>query len=77
MEAADIHYNFFYLVGLAGRGNGQQNAIRSAEVFNQLHPASIGFLSLTLFPESVLYQEIQQGTYQEATEHERLDEILP
>lgn len=76
LEAADIHYNFFYLVGLAGRGNGQQNVIRSAEVFNQLHPASIGFLSLTLFPESVLYQKIQQGTYQEATEHERLDEMI-
>ena len=45
-------------------------------MFNQLHPVSIGFLSLTLFPESVLYQEIQQGTYQEATEHERFDEMI-
>lgn len=59
LEEADIHYQFFYLVGLGGHGNGERNALRSAGVFNQLHPVSIGFLSLTLFPESQLYQEIQ------------------
>lgn len=76
LEAASIHYNFFYLIGLAGRGNGERNTLRSAETFNQLHPSLIGFLSLTLFPESVLYQEMQQGRFEEATEHERIDEML-
>lgn len=75
LEAAGIRYHFFYLVGLAGKGNGIRNATRSAEVFNQLHPVSIGFLSLTLFPDSQLYQEIQRGEYEEASEHERLDEM--
>lgn len=75
LEAAGIRYNFFYLVGLAGKGNSIRNATRSAEVFNQLHPVSIGFLSLTLFPDSQLYQEIQRGEYEEASEHERLDEM--
>lgn len=51
LEEADIYYHFFYLVGLGGHGNGERNALRSAGVFNQLHPVSIGFLSLTLFPE--------------------------
>ena len=45
-------------------------------MFNQLHPVSIGFLSLTLFPESQLYNEIAEGIYQEATELERLDEMI-
>lgn len=75
LDAAGIHYHFFYLIGLAGHGNGERNALRSAQVFNRLHPVSIGFLSLTLFPESVLYQESRQGKYREATEHERLDEM--
>ena len=75
-EEADIHYNMFYLAGLAGYGKGQQNALRSAQIFSQLHPASIGILSLTLFPESQLYQEVQKGTFQEATEYERIDEII-
>lgn len=76
LEAAGIHYHFFYLVGLAGHGCGERNASRSAAVFNQLHPVSIGFLSLTLFPESQLYKEISAGLYVEATEHERLDEMI-
>ena len=76
LEAAGIHYNFFYLVGLAGSGDCLRNALRSTEVFNRLHPVSIGFLSLTLFPESQLYQEMQQGLYKEASEYERIDEMM-
>ena len=40
-----------------------------------LHPFTINFVSLTVFPESKLYQEIQNGEYVEATEHERLLEL--
>lgn len=76
LEFAGIRYNLFYLVGLAGHGNGERNACRSAAVFNQLNPVSIGFLSLTLFPESQLYKEISEGLFQEATEYERLDEMI-
>ena len=76
LEAAGIRYNLFYLVGLAGKGQGERNATRSAAVFNQLHPISIGLLSLTLLPESQLYKERKEGLYQEATEHERLDEMM-
>ncbi|MDE6688594.1 MAG: radical SAM protein [Prevotella sp.] len=76
LEEAGIHYNIFYLVGLAGSGNGERNAAKTAEVFSKLHPASIGILSLTLFPESQLYKEMQQGLYVEATEHERFDEMI-
>ena len=76
LDEAGIRYNFFYLVGLAGNGYGERNALRSAEIFNKLHPISIGFLSLTLFPESQLYQEIVEGQYEEATEYERIDEII-
>lgn len=76
LESAGIRYNLFYLVGLAGHENGERNACRSAAVFNQLNPVSIGFLSLTLFPESQLYKEISEGLFQEATEYERLDEMI-
>ena len=76
LESAGIRYNLFYLVGLAGHGNGERNACRSAAVFNQLNPVSIGFLSLTLFPESQLYKEISEGLFQEPTEYERLDEMI-
>lgn len=76
LEEAGIHYNMFYLVGLAGYGHGIRNARRSAEVLNGLHPACIGILSLTLFPDSPLYHEVREGHFKEATEHERFDEMI-
>lgn len=75
LEEANIRYNFVYLTGLAGRNKGEQNAVNTANVFNQLHPFTINFVSLTVFPESELYQEIQCGNFVEATEHERLSLI--
>lgn len=76
LEKAGIHYNFFYLAGLAGNGHGNRNALRSANVFNQLHPSCIIVLSLTLFPNSQLYQDALRGKYIVAKEHERFDEII-
>ena len=76
LDEAGIRYNLFYLAGLAGAGNGKRNAMRSAELFSKLSPVSIGILSLTLFPESELYKEVQDDLFKEASEHERLDEIM-
>lgn len=76
LEEAGIEYYFVYLTGLAGKGNGQRNAIASAELFNQLHPFIISVVSLTLFPESDLYREAQEGKYTVSSEHERLDELI-
>ena len=76
LEKAGIRYNIFYIAGLAGHGNGYRNASRSVNVFNQLHPACVLIMSLTIFPESLLYQEVQTGEFQEPTEYERIDEII-
>lgn len=75
LEDANIRYNLVYLAGLAGKGKGQQNAINTAKVFNLLTPFTINFVSLTVFPESKLYQEVQEGSFVEASEHERLLEL--
>ncbi|WP_443897944.1 radical SAM protein, partial [Paraprevotella clara] len=75
LEEANIRYNLVYLTGLAGKDKGERNAVNTANVFNQLHPFTINFVSLTVFPESELYGEIQRGNFVEATEHERLLEL--
>lgn len=75
LEEANIRYNLVYLTGLAGKGKGQQNAINTANLFNQLHPFIINVVSLTVFPESELFREIQEGTFTESSEHERLFEL--
>ena len=75
LDEAGIHYNVFYLNGLGGKGKGVESAIATAEVLNKLHPCIINIVSLTVFPESQLYQEVLDGSYEEEPEIERLIEM--
>lgn len=75
LDAAGIRYNVFYLNGLGGKGHGVESAKVTADVLNQLHPCIINIVSLTIFPESQLYQEVINGTYEEEPEIERLVEM--
>lgn len=75
LDEAGIRYNVFYLNGLGGKGYGVENAVATADVLNRLHPCIINIVSLTVFPESKLYQEVLDGTYTEEPEIERLIEM--
>lgn len=75
LDEAGIRYNVFYLNGLGGKGNGEASAVATADVLNRLHPWIINIVSLTIFPESQLYQEVLDGTYIEEPEIERLIEM--
>ncbi len=75
LDEAGIRYNVFYLNGLGGKGNGIASATVTADVLNRLHPCIINIVSLTIFPESQLYQEVINGTYEEEPEIERLVEM--
>ena len=61
--------------GIAGAGQGERSAKASAEVFNRLHPRLIGSSMLTVYPDSRLYQEIQAGSWREAGEVEKYEEL--
>ena len=75
LDEAGIRYNVFYLNGLGGKGCGEGSAIATADVLNRLQPYIINIVSLTIFPESQLYQEVLDGTYAEEPEIERLIEM--
>ena len=75
LDEVGIRYNVFYLNGLGGKGCGEASAIATADVLNRLHPYIINIVSLTIFPESQLYQEVLDGTYAEEPEIERLIEM--
>lgn len=75
LDMAGIKYNIVYLTGLAGKHKGRKNALKSAEVYNQLNPYILNIVMLTVFPESELYQDIQKGLFYEASEHEKLYEL--
>ncbi len=75
LDRAGITYTFFYLTGIAGEGNGERAAIASAATFNQVHPLMVGILSMTIFPEAKLYDDIKEGRFVPASETESLREI--
>ena len=75
LEQAGIAYGFFYLTGISGKGQGEAGAKSSAAIFNQLNPFLIGPNMLTIYPESELYQEIQNGSWEEEGELEKYREL--
>ena len=75
LDEANIEYYFVYMTGLAGKGNGQRNAINSAKLFSKLNPRFISVDSLTLFEDTELYQMSQRGEFIPAGEKERLEEL--
>lgn len=75
LEQAGIEYGFFYLTSISGKGNGEAGAKASANIFNQLHPFLVGPNMLTIYPESELYQEIQNGNWEEEGELEKYREL--
>jgi len=75
LDNADIHYHFFYLAGISGAERGELGAKAAAEVCNQLHPVIIGANMLTVYPNSILYQEIQKGNWIEGNETQKYKEL--
>ena len=75
LDNVGIAYHFFYLTGISGIGKGEKGAKDTADICNQLHPQIIGTNMLTIYPNSELYQEIQNGNWQEETEIEKYKEL--
>lgn len=75
LDEAGIEYYFVYMTGLAGKGNGYRNAVNSAKLFSQLHPYFISVDSLTLFPDTELYEMAARGEFVPAGEKERIEEL--
>ncbi|MDD3416628.1 MAG: radical SAM protein [Lachnospiraceae bacterium] len=72
LDKVNITYNYFYLTGVSGAGHGVEGALESAKIFNMTRPKIIGSSMLTIFPESELYQEIQDGNWAEEGELEKV-----
>lgn len=75
LDEAGIGYNFFYLTGISGKGKGIQGAEATAAVINQLKPKIVNANMLTIYNNSQLYDEIEAGNWEEASEIEKLIEL--
>lgn len=76
LEDAGIAYRVLYIGALAGKGKGEQNALRSASVLNRIRPTHLMLSSLTLMPGTELHQDLREGRFEEASELERMQELL-
>ncbi len=74
-DQAGITYRMIYLGGLAGRGKLVASARKSAAIINQINPYYMILTNVAILPGTPLYEEREQGLFQEATEKERLEEI--
>lgn len=75
LDAVGISYAFFYLVGISGAGRGIEGARATAAIFNRTSPWLIGANMLTVYQNSVLYEEIAAGRWCEAREVEKYEEV--
>lgn len=75
LEAADIGYSLFYLAGISGAGRGEDGARATAEILSRLSPALVGINMLTVYPDSLLFEDIQKGMWQEESELEKYREV--
>lgn len=75
MDEAGMTYVLNFLGGLGGHGYGLDHARRTAEIINRTHPTLIYASELTLFPDTPLSRDVDDGRFVEATEEERLEEM--
>jgi Fe-S oxidoreductase len=76
LDEAGIGYVVFYILGLGGHGQGRAGATATADMFNQVHPRRITTTGLTVFPNTPLYEMTRTGEFTEATEREKVEELL-
>lgn len=63
-----------FLNGVAEKEHSREHAINSAKVFSQANPIIVGSGGLTLFPETQLAQEEEEGKFTSQSEKEMLEE---
>ena len=76
LDAAGIEYVTFYILGMAGRGKGRESGMATAAMFNQVRPRRVTTTGLTVFPASPLYEKARSGAFTEASEKEKVEELL-
>lgn len=75
LHKAKIKFTFFYLAGVAGKGNGQENASISAKVFNEAEPDRILIVTITPTQTWKLREDIASGRWEPEYEIETAREI--
>lgn len=76
LDQAGIEYTAQCIMGMAGRGQGRTSGIDSAKLLNQAHPRRVMTTGLTVFPNAPLAEMVRTGAFVEATEKEKVEELM-
>ncbi|MDF2522444.1 MAG: Radical domain protein [Clostridiales bacterium] len=75
LRKANINWMASFMLGIAGKGLGEENAKANAEFLNEAKPNKIWFGTLAVFEGTKLYEEVEAGTFVEPSEKENLLEM--
>lgn len=75
LEKAGIDYVAFYILGMGGKGTGQQTAKDTAAMFNQLKPRRITSTGMTVTEGTGAAGLRESGKFMDAPEREKIEEL--
>lgn len=76
LNEVDLGFSALYMLGGAGAGRGERNGRATAALLSQVRPKMISTTGLTVFPGTPLVEMREKGLYREATEQEKVQELL-
>lgn len=76
LNEADLDFSALYMLGAAGKGKGEANGKATAALLSQARPRMISTTGLTVFPDTPLFELRERGQYTEASEQEKIQELL-
>lgn len=75
LREAGFTYTNFYILGMAGKGHGQESARATAAMFNEVRPERVTTTGMTLFEKAPVAQMAKTGEFVPASEREMIEEL--
>ena len=74
LNKAGIRHNATMILGLAGKGRGEESGRAAAALLNEIKPQMVRLMTLSIFPDAELAKDVEVGDFVEAGEKEILTE---
>ena len=74
LHKAGIQFNGTFILGLAGKGRGEESGKAMAALINEMNPKLVRLMTLSIFDDAPLAEDVKAGRFEEAGEKEILTE---
>lgn len=75
LDAVDIAYTVFYIIGMGGKDAGKKSALATAALFNQINPVRIVSTGMTVTEGTGAAKLQKEGKFIQASEREKIEEL--